>query len=113
MDDKFKSNLEICENDGCVLISVDPKIYPLDVIYSAAYVFLDKTYVLIRGNPKKEIIVELKPKEEYDLIIARDIKLKPKEKHSMGVILEQFGREFNNELLNYITYSKLTKKMKI
>jgi His-Xaa-Ser system protein HxsD len=85
-----KSNLNIDKKEKLVKISVNPKIYSLEVIYSSAYVFLDKAYILIEGDPKKEIIVELKPKKEYNL--------------------EKLGREFNNELLNYATYATISKK---
>ena len=50
-----------------VKVSVDTKIYPLDVIYSSAYVFLDKAYILLDGNPEEVVVVELRPKEEMDL----------------------------------------------
>lgn len=86
------SNLTIKNDENKVIIRINPKIYPLDVIYSAAYVFLDKTYVLIDGDPKKEVIVELKPKENMEL--------------------EVLGGEFSNELLNYATYKTFSEKNK-
>jgi len=85
-------NLEINKKENKVLISVNPKIYPLDVIYSASYVFIDKNYVFLDGNVKKKIIVELKPKQKYDL--------------------EKLGREFNNELLKYADFKKRSKQTK-
>ena len=85
-------NLEINKKENKVLISVNPKIYPLDVIYSASYVFIDKNYVFLDGNVKKRIIVELKPKQKYDL--------------------EKLGREFNNELLKYADFKKRSKQTK-
>lgn len=87
---KQLSNMEIYEKENYCLISINPRVYPLDVIYSAAYVFLDKAYVLIDGEPNEEIIIELKPKEKYDL--------------------EKLGREFNNELLNYAMYKTQAEK---
>jgi len=86
------SNLEIDKESNSCIISVNPKMYSLDVIYSAAYVFLDKAYVLVDGDPNEEVIVELKPKEEYDL--------------------EKLGREFNNELINYANYKDFSIKNK-
>ncbi|MBW2979897.1 hypothetical protein KY360_00590 [Candidatus Woesearchaeota archaeon] len=80
------SNIDVDNKENCCLISINPKIYPLDAIYSAAYVFLDKSYVLLDGDPKEKITVELRPKEKQDL--------------------EKLGREFNNELLNYAQYKK-------
>ncbi len=76
-------------------IRVDPKVYPLEAVYSAAYVFLDKAYFILDGDPKKEIIVNLEAKEK-----------------SMG---EKVAKEFLNELINYadyITRAKQTKKLR-
>lgn len=81
----MEGNLEIDENENMVLISVSPHIYPLPVIYSAAYTFIDQCYVLIDGDPGEEILVELRPKTKTDLKIL--------------------GREFNNELVNYANYA--------
>jgi len=75
-----------------VELVINPKVYSLDVVYSAAYVFLDKAYVLLDGDPKKKIIVKLKPKKETDL--------------------EKLGLEFMNELVNYADYSKRAEKTK-
>lgn len=70
-----------------VVISINPKIYPLEVIYSAAYVFLDKFYTIIDGDPETEIIIKLKAKE-------------PASKED----LEKAAFEFHNELVNYSVY---------
>ncbi len=79
------NNLEIDKKGGYIIASVNPKIYPLEVIYSAAYIFLDRAYLLIDGNPEEEIFVQMKPKNKNEN-------------------LEKLGNEFNNELLNYAVY---------
>jgi len=86
----MKSNLEINKKKGFVIVSVNPKIYPLDVVMSAAYIFTDKCYVLVDGDLSEEIIVELRPKDKQEL--------------------EDLGRDFNNELVNYATYAIQTLK---
>jgi len=86
---KSLSNIKIKKEENLCLVSVNPKLYQLDVIYSAAYVFIDRAYVLLDGDVKKKVIVELKPKE--------------------GCSLEKLGMEFNNELLNYAQYKKQAK----
>lgn len=68
-----------------IVVSVNPKIYPLEVIYSAAYVFLDRAYLAIDGDPEKEVLVQIKPK-------------------NAGEDPEKLGNEFNNELVNYSVY---------
>lgn len=92
MEPQSKSNMEVHEKEGYILISINPGIYPLDVIYSAAYVFLDRAYLLLDGDPKKKIIVEVRPKE--------------KTKSN----LQKLGREFNNELINYAAYKEQSKR---
>lgn len=81
-------NLEVHKKDNFVIISINPKLYPLEVIYSAAYIFIDKAYVMIDGDPREEILVQLRPKASMDI--------------------EVLGREFNNELLNYMVYMHRT-----
>ena len=84
--------IKINQKEGFVALFLNPKVYPLDVIYSAAYVFLDRAYILLCGDPKKRVVVDLKPKNNYDL--------------------KKLGREFNNELLNYAFYKKQSEKTK-
>lgn len=84
------SNIKIKKSKESVFVSINPKIYPLDVIYTASYVFIDRAYVLIDGEPEKKIIVELKPKKKENL--------------------ERLGREFNNELLHYSFYKYVSDK---
>ena len=79
---KVINNMEI--HTDHVLVSVNPKIFPMEIIRGASYTITDKAYVVISGNPNEEVIVELRPKKNQDL--------------------ETLGREFNNELLNYYVY---------
>ena len=85
-----KSNLKIDDNQ--LIISVNPKMYPLEAVYSAAYVFMDRAYIVLDGDPEKEIIVNMKLKNEGSL--------------------EELGNEFNNELLNYADYLARAKETK-
>lgn len=84
-DSKGINNLEIGKEGEYLIVSINPKIYPLEVIYSAAYVFLDRAYLLIDGNPEEEVFVQMKPKNRKE-------------------DLEKLGNEFNNELVNYSVY---------
>jgi len=70
-------------------ITVNPKIYPLDVIYAASYVFLDRAYIRLDGDPKKEIKITITPKKGQSL-----------------------KKEFENELINYGDYSNRAKATK-
>jgi len=76
---KILDNLEIHKDH--LVVSVNPKFYSRDVVYSAIYVFLDSCYCKVDGDPSEEIIVTLKPKQKTGL--------------------EMLGSKFNNELINY------------
>jgi len=81
-------NIELVPKEGKAIISVNPKTYALEVVYSAAYVFLDKAYFFLDGDPESDIKVVMKAKNE---------KIKKKE-------LEKLARDFGNELINYSVY---------
>ena len=85
-----ETNNRAGKGDGRVTIPINPKIYPLDVIYSAAYVFLDDFYIIIDGDPEKGVIVKIFPKDGSK---TRDIE-----------------KRFNNELVNYAFYKKQVEK---
>lgn len=91
-DSYVTNNMEVHRKENYVLVSVNPGIYPLDVVYSAAYVLIDRAYIIIDGNPNEEIIVELRPKAKEDV--------------------ELLGRDLNNELLNYAVYQARAEKNK-
>jgi len=84
-------NLEIRKDKNQVIISVNPKIYSLDVVLSAAYILIDKAYALVDGDPNEELFVFLKAKDK-------------------NTDLEELGREFNSELINYSFYAAQTIK---
>ena len=86
-------NIKIDKDENACIINISPKLYPLDVIYSAAYVFIERAYVILDEDSKKNINVFLKPKKEVNL--------------------EELGGEFYNELLNYAQYKKQAEKNKI
>jgi len=72
-----------------LVISINPKIYPLEVVHSAAYVMIDRAYVILDGNPEDEILVELRPKNKKDM--------------------KSIASDFMNELLNYAVYYNQTR----
>jgi len=74
-------NFEIDKENKLVLVSINPKIFPLPSIFSASYMMLDQAFIVIDGSPETEIVVSLRPK------------------NSCG--LEQLARQFNDQLLNY------------
>ncbi|HDR53601.1 MAG TPA: hypothetical protein ENN60_02950 [archaeon] len=45
-----------------VTVRVNPKLYPVDLIYSAAYTLMDKAYVMLDGSLEETVFVILKPR---------------------------------------------------
>jgi His-Xaa-Ser system protein HxsD len=62
------------------VLKIDPRIYPLRVVYSCAYVFLERAYIMLDGDPKRRLIVSIKSKDGGDS--------------------KKLAGEFLNELLN-------------
>jgi len=85
-------NIKYDEKEGCAIFSVNPKIYPLDIVYSAAYAMLDKAYIFLDGDPEEEILIELRPKSNANI---------------RGIVMD-----FNEQLLNYSVYKGLSEKNK-
>jgi His-Xaa-Ser system protein HxsD len=77
-----EDNLELFEDH--VVVSLNPKIYSISSIKSAAYILLDRCYVVIDGDPKTKVTVLLRPKSKASL--------------------RQAAEDFNAELLNYSVY---------
>jgi His-Xaa-Ser system protein HxsD len=86
---------QIDQKKNQITFWLNTKTYPLEAIYSTAYVFLDRAYIYLDGDPKKEIQVSLKGKN----------KLTKKE-------LENLAGEFQNELLNYLLRVEIGKRTK-
>jgi His-Xaa-Ser system protein HxsD len=84
-------NVEIDDILGCGLLKLNPEIYPLEIIFSAAYIMIDKAFIILDESPNKEILVEITRKDK-----KQDIK--------------KLIEEFNEELLNYLTYKTQSKK---
>ncbi|MEM0360633.1 MAG: His-Xaa-Ser system protein HxsD [Candidatus Diapherotrites archaeon] len=82
-------HVKLFPKHGKAIVSVNPKVFTLEVVYSAAYVLLDKAYFFLDGDPAKEILVTIK---------ARDKKRGAK-------ALEEIANHFNNELINYSVYA--------
>ena len=77
-------NFQVDTKENCVTISVNSRIYSMEMVQSAAYTMMDKCYILIDQN-NREIIAEIRLKNG-------------------GADLEKIAREFNNELINFYVY---------
>jgi len=81
----LSENIKLDKDKGQAIVFINPNIYSLEVVYSAAYVFLDKAYFILDGDPKEKIQVIIKPKNK-------------------DIDLEKLVLDFNNELINYSVY---------
>jgi len=78
--------------------TINTKIYSLASIYQAAYLFLDRAYVYLDGDPEKEIKVVMKLKGPSFA----------KATEGRGQELERIAGEFYNELLNQLLREKVS-----
>jgi His-Xaa-Ser system protein HxsD len=86
-----KSKINLKENQ--IVFWLNSQNYSLEAIYATAYVFINRCYVYLDGDPKKTIAVVLKGKE----------KLNEKQ-------LKVLQGEFLNELLNYLLRVEIGKR---
>ena len=70
------------------LVKVNPKIFPLSIVVSAAYDLMDKGYFVMNGDPKTEIVVEVRLQKDSDKETS----------------LLELAKEFNNQMINYAFY---------
>lgn len=53
-------------NRRVIVLSLDKGLYPLDVVYGAAYVLIDRAYVLLDRDEAGRIVVRVEAKDESD-----------------------------------------------
>jgi His-Xaa-Ser system protein HxsD len=81
--------------DAKLVLRLSKSLYPLDVIYGAAYIFIEKAYVLL-GRDGEDFIVEMAAK---DTSVTED---------GLRII----AGEFSNELLSQALRRRITKENK-
>ena len=72
--------------DGVSIIFLNPSLYPIDVIYGAAYSLIEDAFFLFDGDPDIEVSVNISLKKDLEPSLAS------KE-------LERISKEFYNNLL--------------
>lgn len=78
-------NKVILKGKDWVKVFVNTKVYSMNTIYSAAYIFLDKAYFYLDGNNRNAVYVWLFPKNKEDDLVL-------------------LAKDFLNELINYANY---------
>jgi His-Xaa-Ser system protein HxsD len=67
-------NVQADTSRGAVLLQVDPSIYPLEAIYGAAYIFIDRCYVFLDKPSDAAVRVTLQTKDaDPDDATLRDL----------------------------------------
>ncbi len=82
-------NAELHEKENFALVALNPKIYSMATIFSAAYVLLDKAFIVVDGSID-QIVVSMQPKE--------------------GKNLRSLVQQFNSQLINYSVNAAESKK---
>ena len=91
------SILQLDPATGVAEVALERNLYPLDVVYGAAYVLIDRAYLLLDRRPADgRIVVRIERREPGDESSLRDL---------VG--------EFSNELLNQALRRKITRQNKV
>ncbi len=70
--DGFPENLVRADvGEGRAVIDLDASLYPVEAVYSAAYVFIDRCYVLLDRPEATQLRVVLAPKRPEEDLIAQ------------------------------------------
>lgn len=83
--------------EGSVTITVDASIYPIEAVYSAAYIFIDRCYVLID-----------RPRDH-----AYAVTLSSKAGNATPDVLRAMVGEFANELLSQAWRQKIVEENRV
>ena len=86
----MSQEIQYTVQDGSVLLIVDESIYPLESIYGACYIFVDRCYVFLDRPEDKKVSIRLKSKHQQEI------------SEQITVELESLVGEFANELLNQV-----------
>ena len=77
-------NIRIDSSDNSILLNVNSAVYPLDVIFSVSYIFIEDNYIVL-DKEKDNILVQIKPKNRNNN-------------------LNRLAGKFFNELATYTEY---------
>jgi His-Xaa-Ser system protein HxsD len=93
MTESMNPNFKIERKNNRVVIHINLRLYSLEALYGAAYVFLDRAYLFFEGNSPENIIVYIKGKKNLS---------------QKG--LDDLAGDFCNEILNHSLRNKISKE---
>ncbi|MCX6799416.1 MAG: hypothetical protein NTW59_04975 [Candidatus Diapherotrites archaeon] len=79
--ERFFRNVEFHAKENFLVFAIQPKLFSVETVFSAAYSMLDKAFVLVDGDPRDMMVVSMQPKE--------------------GKGLRALAERFSQQLLNY------------
>ncbi|MBR9680934.1 MAG: hypothetical protein GOU98_03870 [Candidatus Altiarchaeota archaeon] len=59
LEDDF---IQVNEEKKLVTVTVNPLVFPIDLVYNAAYLLMDRSYIILDGSPSEKIYVIMKPR---------------------------------------------------
>ena len=71
-------------------VRLNPRVYSLDAVFSAAYVLMERAYIIVDEDESKRLVVTLRPKS--------------------GQESRAIASDFNDELISYSVYLRQCKK---
>lgn len=96
--DGFPTSLAVADlADGSVTLTVDASLYPLEAVYGAAYIFIDRCFVLL-DRPKADAIA---------------VTLTDKKGAADAEALRRMAGEFANELLTQAWRQKIVEENRL
>lgn len=91
--------LSIDAAQGVALLALDKGLYPLEVVYGAAYVLIDRAYVLLDRDDEGRTLIRIEAKPEDQRADA-----------STEQALRALAGDLSNELLSQALRRKITKQ---
>ena len=61
-----RDRVEVDAGNNRVVVTVDKGVYPLEVVYGAAYIFIDRCFVLLDVPAESEISIDMRGRESLD-----------------------------------------------
>lgn len=86
-------NIAVHEDENLVSLTLNRKLYNLEVIYGTSYIFIDRCYVFLDLDDDGNVVAHLKGREDLD-----------------GNQLQGLVGEFSNELVNQLLRVKVAKR---
>lgn len=99
--------------DGVSTIALNPSLYPIDVIYGAAYSLIEDAFFFFDGDPDIEVSVKISLKKDLEISLAKKELERVSKEFYNNLLIENFNRinattkEFTRGLLLRKSFSEI------